>query len=136
MSKLLKTVVVNAPVDRVFARWADFESFPTFMDGVRRVERLDDTHWRWHADVAGRNEEWEAEITERVPNERIEWRYTRGARNAGVVSFHSLSHDKTLVTLQLGYDPKGALEAMGDALGMVERRVVSDLENFKRHVER
>lgn len=135
MSKLTRTIVVKVPIEKAYKRWSDLESFPSFMDGVESVEQLDDTHYRWQAEVGGHHERWEAEITERVPNHRIEWRYTRGARNAGVVSFNELSHDTTLVTLQLGYDPQGPLEVLGDKLGLVERRIESDLESFKRRVE-
>jgi uncharacterized membrane protein len=89
----------------------------------------------WRAEVGGRSKEWEAEITEQIPDERIAWRSRAGDANAGVVTFHRLAPDRTRVMLQLEYDPEGALENVADAVGVVSARVKGDLQRFKEFIE-
>jgi uncharacterized membrane protein len=85
--------------------------------------------------IGGRVEEWDAVITEQHPDERIAWKNTTGATNAGVVTFHRLADNKTRIMLQMEYDPQGVVENLGDMLGMVSRRVANDLERFKGFIE-
>jgi uncharacterized membrane protein len=80
-------------------------------------------------------EEWDAVITEQHPDERIAWKNTTGAANAGVVTFHRLADNKTRIMLQMEYDPQGVVENLGALLGMVSRRVANDLERFKAFIE-
>ncbi|MEO7558744.1 MAG: SRPBCC family protein, partial [Nitrosospira sp.] len=78
-----ESIEVNVPVSTVYNQWTQFEDFPKFMKGVLEVRQLDDTHLHWCAEVAGKEEEWDAEITEQIPDKRIAWRSTSGAQNAG-----------------------------------------------------
>ena len=118
-----------------YNQWTQFETFPQFMEGVKEVEQLDDRRLRWHAEIAGKDETWEAEITEQEPDQRIAWRSTTGAPNAGVVTFHQISDGESRVMLQLDYEPEGIVEHVGDMLGVVDRRVEGDLERFKQFIE-
>jgi uncharacterized membrane protein len=79
------------------------------MEGVKHVKQLDDKHLHWKAEIAGKEKEWDAEITEQIPDERIAWKSRQGANNAGVVTFHRLSDSKSKVMLQMEYDPEGGL---------------------------
>ena len=135
MSKIQESVDVDVPVRTAYDQWTQFEEFPTFMEGVQSVTQLDDTHLRWVADIAGVRREWDAEITEQHPDERVAWRASNGTANAGVVTFHRLSDHRTRVMLQLDVEPHGAVERAGDALGFIRRRAVSDLERFKERIE-
>ena len=135
MASIEKSIEVNVPVHTAYNQWTQFEEFPRFMEGVEEVLQLDDTHLHWRARIAGKEEEWDAVITEQIPDERIAWRNTSGARNAGVITFHKLDPQRTKLMLQLDYDPEGALENVGSALGMVSRRVEGDLERFKEFIE-
>jgi uncharacterized membrane protein len=105
------------------------------MEGVTAVTQLDDRRLRWQANVGGKSQEWTAEITEQHPDERIAWTSTSGARNAGVVTFHRLADQKTRVMLQMEYDPKGMVENVGDAVGVVAARVGRDMARFKDYIE-
>ena len=105
------------------------------MEGVESVHQSDDTTLHWKANVWGVTKEWEARITEQIPDERIAWTATQGAKNAGVVTFHRISDDTTRVTLQLDVDPDGPMEGIGDALGFLQRRVKGDMERFKQFIE-
>jgi uncharacterized membrane protein len=136
MSKVLDSIDVAVPVRTAYDQWTQFESFPTFMDGVKSVRQLNDTTLEWIADVAGAEKRWEAKITEQEPDQRIAWTSIGGAHNAGVVTFHRLAEGESRVTLQLDVDPEGPVENAGDALGFVKRRVKGDLERFKKFIER
>ncbi|GBG13505.1 uncharacterized protein NMK_1055 [Novimethylophilus kurashikiensis] len=135
MSTVDKTIEVNVPVQVAYNQWTQFEDFPAFMEGITEVRQLDNTHLHWRADIAGKETEWDAEITEQVPDRRIAWHSTSGATNDGMVSFESAGTDKTRVMLHLDYDPQGFVENIGDALGMVSRRVEGDLRRYKALLE-
>jgi uncharacterized membrane protein len=135
MASVTKHVDVSVPVSVAYNQWTQFEEFPRFMEGVKQVKQLDDKHLRWQAEIGGKDEQWDAEITEQLPDERIAWRSTSGAKNAGVVTFHRLSDDKSRVTLQMEYEPEGAVEKAGSAVGVVDRRAGGDLERFKNYIE-
>ncbi len=135
MAKIEKDIVVAVPVKIVYDQWTQFESFPEFMEGVKEVVQLDEKRLRWSAEIAGKDEEWEAEITDQVPDRHVAWRSVTGATNAGSVTFQSAEDGKTNVSLELTYEPRDAVEKVGDALGFLERRVSGDLERFKQFVE-
>jgi uncharacterized membrane protein len=135
MSTIEQSIDVNVPVRTAYNQWTQFEEFPRFMEGVEAVRQLDQQRLHWRANIGGRVEEWEALITEQHPDERIAWKNTTGATNAGVVTFHRLSDTKTRVMLQMEYDPQGVVENLGDMLGVVSRRVANDLERFKEFIE-
>jgi uncharacterized membrane protein len=135
MASIEKSIEVKVPVRTAYNQWTQFEEFPRFMEGVEEVRQLDDTHLHWRARVGGKQEEWDAVITEQIPDERIAWRNTSGARNAGVITFHKLDPQRTKLMLQVDYEPEGAMENIGSALGVVGRRVEGDLERFKEFIE-
>jgi uncharacterized membrane protein len=130
-----QSIDANVPVRVAYDQWTQFEEFPRCMEGVKSVKQLDGTHVRWVAEVAGVEKEWDAEITEQHPEERIAWQSTSGARNAGAVTFHRLDDDHARVTLQMDVEPEGIVETAGEALGFLDRRVKGDLKQFKEFVE-
>ena len=135
MERVTKTFEINAPVRKVYNQWTQFEDFPRFMDGVKEVRQPDDTHLHWKASIAGKDKEWDAEIVEQVPDERIAWRSTAGVLNAGTVRFEPVSPDKSRVHLTMEYEPKGLVENVGDAVGMVDRKVEKAVQDFKKLIE-
>lgn len=135
MSQITESIDVDVPVRTAYDQWTQFEEFPMFMEGVEKVEQLDDTHIAWSAEIGGIKKNWIAEITEQLPDERVAWHAVKGAKNAGVVTFHRLDDRKTRVTLQLEVEPDGPVESIGDALGLVARRAKGDMERFKKFIE-
>ncbi len=135
MSTITKSVDVNVPVRTAYNQWTQFEEFPRFMDGVHEVRQIDDRRLHWKASIGGKTEEWDAVIAEQIPDERVAWHNTSGARNAGVVTFHHLAPNTSRVTLQMEVEPEGVMETVGDTLGFVSRRVEGDLERFKEFIE-
>jgi uncharacterized membrane protein len=126
---------VGVPVRTAYNQWTQFEEFPKFMHSVHEVRQLDDEHLHWRASVAGKEKEWDAEITEQIPDRRIAWRSPTGPRNEGVVSFQAVSDTRTRVTLRMTYEPESAGEKIGDALGIVKREAEDNLERFKELIE-
>jgi len=135
MSTIEQSVDVEVPVSTAYNQWTQFEEFPRFMEGVERVEQVTDTRLHWVAQVAGVRREWDAEITEQAPDQRIAWKATSGAQNDGVVTFHRLDPGRTRIMLQLEFDPEGFVEKAGDALGLVRARTHGDLERFRDFIE-
>lgn len=134
--RIEKDIEVNAPLHSVYNQWTQFEEFPSFMDGVREVRQTDDTHLHWRAKIGGKDLEWDAEIVEQVPDRRIAWRSISGKPNAGTVAFEPIDSARTRVCLTMEYDPEGAVENVGSALGVTGHRVTQDLENFKEFIEK
>ena len=136
MERIEKSIEVACPVRIVYNQWTQFEEFPRFMSGVKEVKQLDDTHVRWHAEIWGKDKAWDAEITEQVPDQVIAWRSVSGAANAGTVRFEPVSQDRTRVRLIMEYEPEGAVEKTGDAVGIFSKRVQNTVEDFKKYVEK
>jgi uncharacterized membrane protein len=134
MERIEKEIEVTAPLRVVYNQWTQFEEFPKFMEGVEEVRQLDDKRLFWRAEILGKHLEWEAEIFEQVPDQRIAWRSIMGKSNAGAVYFTGLG-DKTRVRLVLDYEPEGAVEKLGDTLGILGRRVEGDLKRFRDFIE-
>lgn len=135
MTTVEKSVDVAVPVRTAYNQWTQFESFPRFMEGVEQVEQLSDTRTHWRTEIAGVTREFDAEITEQHPDERIAWRAVDGPRQAGVVTFHRIDDATTRVMLQLEYDPDSLTERVGTALHIVQQRAEGDLHRFKAFIE-
>jgi uncharacterized membrane protein len=134
-SSARESIEVDLPVRATYDQWTQFEDFPQFMNSVHEVRQLDTRHLHWRADVFGKPAEWEAEITEQIPDRKIAWRSISGTPNGGVVTFAALSPSRTKITLEMFYTPQGALEAVGDALGTVRMEVRRNLQQFKENLE-
>jgi uncharacterized membrane protein len=135
MARIDQTIDVNVPVRVAYDQWTQFESFPQFMDGVESVRQVDDTHLHWVATVAGKRQEWDAEISEQVPDQRIAWHSTSGDGNAGAVEFHRVADGRTAITLTMDVRPSGVVETVGTAIGIPSASVKGDLERFKTFIE-
>jgi uncharacterized membrane protein len=130
-----KSVDVRVPVRTAYNQWTQFESFPHFMAGVEEIRQVTPTRTHWVTRIGGVTREFDAEITEQHPDERVAWHSTAGAQNAGVVTFHRLDDDSTRVTLQMDVEPDGPVENLGDWLGILDRRVEGDMNRFKTFIE-
>jgi uncharacterized protein (TIGR02271 family) len=105
------------------------------MEGVEEVRQEGEKRLFWRAKIGGKVKEWEAEITEQVPDERIAWKSVDGSPNSGTIIFQQLDSDRTRVTATIEYEPEGILEKTGDVLGIPSGRVEGDLERFRVFIE-
>jgi uncharacterized membrane protein len=128
------SIEVEAPLRATYNQWTQFEDFPRFMEGVESVTQLDDNRVHWVADVAGTRKEWDAEITRQIPDQEINWIGLGDANNRGRIVFEP-ADGGTKVTMMLDYEPEGAVEQIGDKLGVVRRRIKGDMERFKEFLE-
>jgi uncharacterized membrane protein len=135
MSTIEQSIELEVPVHTAYNQWTQFEEFPRFMEGIEEIRQLDDTRLHWVAEFGGTRHEWDAVITEQLPDERVAWRNTDGKENAGVVTFHRLDDTHSRVMVQMDFVPEGVKEKIGDALGVPDRRVKGDLERFKEMIE-
>jgi uncharacterized membrane protein len=135
MARVEESIEVNVPVSTAYNQWTQFEEFPKFMEGVESVKQIDDTHLRWVAEIGGKRHEWEAEITEQKPDQKIAWRAVDGHHNSGIVTFEPVSQTETRINVVMEHETEGMVESLGSALGADSRRVKGDLERFKELVE-
>ena len=135
MATVEKSIDVEAPIRQVYDQWTQFESFPEFMGGVERITQTDDRHTHWVTKIDGVEREFDAEITEQHPEERVAWKSTDGKSHAGVVTFHKLNDTTTRVMVQIDWAPEGLIEKVGAATGFDDRQVKGDLERFKTFIE-
>ena len=135
MGRVQTSITVDLPVSTVYNQWTQFEEFPEFMERVESVTQLDDRRLHWVAEIGGRQREWDAEIVDQAPDQRVEWRAIDGKTNAGVVTFQPEGADRTKVNVEIEYHTEGAAEKVADAMGIIEDRVEGDLKRFKKFIE-
>lgn len=135
MASITKEIDLAVPVRMAYNRWTQFETFPQFMEGVKEVRQLDDKRLLWRAEIAGQEENWEAEIVEQVPDHKIAWRSVSGTPTAGAVVFEPIDDGHCRIMLTMEYEPQGLTETVGSALGFDGRKVEGDLERFKELIE-
>lgn len=135
MSTVESDIDIELPISSVYDQWTQFETFPAFMSGVEEVTQLDDQHLHWRVSVGGAEREFDAEITEQKPDERIAWRSLSGPSHAGVVTFHRVDDSLTRVRVQLEWDPQGFVEKAGAALQLDDAQTARDLQMFKELIE-
>jgi uncharacterized membrane protein len=136
MPQAIETVDVHVPITTAYNSWTKFEEFPSFLSDVESVTQVNDTLTEWKVKVGGVEREFEAQITEQHPDERVAWNSTGGqVDHAGVITFHRLEQDVTRLTVQLDWEATGLLEHLGAALGIDNRAIKSQLRKFKDYVE-
>jgi uncharacterized membrane protein len=130
-----ESVDVAVPLETAYNQFTQFEDFPQFMHRVEKVEQRDDGHVVWHENIWGIRREWESEITDQVPNERIAWKSLSGTETTGIVTFHRLSDRLTRIEVNLDFQPQGLLEKTASGFRMSRRALKSDLMRFKAFIE-
>ncbi|MEE2522346.1 SRPBCC family protein [Pseudarthrobacter sp. J75] len=130
-----KDILVDVPVSTAYNQWTQFEEFPYFMGGVKRVTQLSDEQLEWEAEISGVKRQWKARILEQVPDRKVAWTAIEGATNSGSVEFEDAGNGRTSIRLTLEYEPEGFVEKAGDKLHVVERQAEADLKRFKEFIE-
>lgn len=147
MSSAEQSIDVNVDVTAAYKQWAQFESFPLWMEGVVSVDQLDDTHLHWVAkvksevaEIENETREWDARITEQVPGRRISWESVGGKPdekpNEGHVTLEPLGASACRISFRIEWEPEAALRAQESyMLAAVNQVVASDLARFKDFIE-
>jgi uncharacterized membrane protein len=124
------SIVIKAPVAEVYKRWLEFEDYPKFITAIKRVRKLDESHFSALLGFNGKQHEATLQIMLRVPERRLAWRTVSNGHGldhlaAGVVSFAARPDQSTCVNLKLTSSFGGA----------ISYRVDKYLHNFKRLIE-
>jgi len=147
MSTAEQSIDVNVGVTTAYDQWAQFESFPQWMEGVASVDQIDDTHLHWVAKVKNEvakvkdeTREWDAQITEQISDRRISWESVGGKPdekpNEGQVTFEPLGDSACRVTFRIDWEPEAALKSNESyVLAAVNQVVATDLARFKDFIE-
>ncbi|MFD9484325.1 SRPBCC family protein [Streptomyces sp. NPDC059991] len=136
MSTVKEAVDVEVPIREAYNQWTQFEEFPKFMEGVEEVRQLDDRHNHWTTSIGGVRREFDTEIVDQLPDDRITWRSVGGdTQQRGSVQFERLDDTRTRVELTMEVEPTGVVEKGADALGVIGRRVKGDMRRYKDYVE-
>ena len=135
MERVEETVEVDVPVRTAYNQWTQFESFPQFMSGVESVTQLTDTTNHWVTNVGGVHREFDTEIVDQEPDDRIAWRSIDGKSHAGIIRFTPLDANHTKVKVHFEWAPETATEKAGAALKIDEMQVRADMRKFKDFIE-
>lgn len=136
MTRLEQSIEVNAPAHTVYNQLTQFEDYPRFMEDIEEVRQIDDTHLHWRAKMNSHPMEWDAEITEQVPDQYIVWRNNAGPIQVERVAVRPLDDNKTRVTMTMEYEEEPQEQAgQGDIEERIVQHAVHDLMRFKRFIE-
>jgi len=140
--EIRRSVTVNKPAMELYNFWRKLENLPQFMHHLDRVTQTSEKSSHWHAKVTGGIPvEWDAEITEDTPGQRIAWRTTPDSQvqQSGVVAFREMGNGRgTAVDVDIRYTPPGGIlgETFGRLLNSVTaQQVQNDISRFKSLME-
>ncbi len=133
--RLEKSVNIGRPVSAVFGAWQNLERLPQSISFVKRIERFG-TQSRWLVNIDGRDVEWDAQITQVVPNQSIGWKSLSGPYHTGRISFAPLG-DQTVVHVLMNYAPPlGGFSSMLPIEQHLQQWIERGLREFKAALER
>ncbi|MFB2582696.1 SRPBCC family protein [Herbiconiux sp. P15] len=130
-------VTIDVPIAAVYQQWIDVGSFPEFLAGVRSVTGSTDFYSHWTIGIGRITREFDLEITEQLPEERVAWRTITGDVSfTGHADFQAVSDLSTSVSLTIDWSPGSAAERAAALIGADDRVVRAALDEFKAHVEK
>jgi len=133
--RLEKTVQIGRPIAEVFDAWSDHARLPQLSEMIRNVKSVGNRQ-HWEVEIEGRPFEWEAEVTQLIPNEAIGWKSVSGPKHSGRISFGKLGDD-TLVHVQMNCAPPTRLlrPLLSPMSGRIEGYIEQALREFKASLE-
>lgn len=136
MATVQQSIEINVPVQVLYNQLTQFEDYPNFMDDVKAVKQIDDTHMHWATMMANRPVEWDAEITEQEPDRCIAWQNTSGPTNGGRIEVQPIGADASCVTFTLQSMPEQVPGSMaGESEDEMAQRLKFDLVRLKDFLE-
>jgi uncharacterized membrane protein len=129
-----QAVDIGVPIATVYNQFTQFEEWPKFMHRVTSVSQEDETHIAFKSKIWGVSKEFQAEIDEQRPDERVKWHVVEGLSHKGVVTFHELAPRLTRVELNVDVEPGSLIEKFARGARHVKRAMRADLHRFKAYV--
>jgi uncharacterized membrane protein len=130
-----QAVDIAVPLSTAYNQWTQFEEWPQFMHRLDQATQEDDCNVSFRTKIWGMSKEFEAQIVEQRPDERIMWTVSQGVTHTGVVTFHELADRLTRVQVTLDVEPGSLLEKAARGMRHVKRAVRADLARFKAFIE-
>jgi uncharacterized membrane protein len=130
-----QAVDVAVPIKEAYNLWTEFEDWPSFMHRVDSAQQIDEATVGFSAKVWGITKDFQAEIIEQRPDERIVWDVNEGLKHSGVVTFHKLAPRLTRIEVTVDVKPDSLLEKAGRGMRFTKRAVRGDLHRFKAYAE-
>jgi uncharacterized membrane protein len=129
-----QAIDVGVPVATVYNQFTQFEEWPTFMHRVTSVSQEDETHVAFKSKIWGVSKEFQAEIDEQRPDERIKWHVVQGLSHKGVATFHELAPRLTRIEVSVDVEPGSLIEKFARGARHVKRAMRADLHRFKAYI--
>ena len=135
VTNIVESIDVGVPIELAYNQWTQFTDFPSFTKKVENVEQAEVEKLHWKAQVLWSHREWDADIIEQIPDQRIVWQ-SKGAKGHvdGAVTFHELAPELTRILVVLEYHPQGFFEHTGNLWRAQGRRARLELKHFRRHL--
>lgn len=139
--RVTRAVTIQASPEKVYAEWRKLDEMPRYFPILQEVRELDPQHSRWRMRVGGRTLEWEMEITEEHPGERVAWRSAPGSavQEHGWVRLRKAPDERGTIlemTMQMAIPGAGALWSLLTPMGMHPEQIMREgLRRFKQWVE-
>lgn len=135
MARIDTEIFINAPVDRCYQMWCDFESQPTYMQHVKEVRKIGDNKYHVVVEALGQKVEYDATITEQKENERISWQAETGLKNRGTVEFKPEGNGCRMHLIWEEQVGGPIAQAAEDLTGFAKGTIDEDLQRFKQVCE-
>jgi hypothetical protein len=130
-----QAIDIAVPIETAYNQWTQFEEWPQFMHRLEQATQEEDEVVSFKTKIWGFSREFEAQIVEQRPDERIRWTIKQGITHDGVVTFHELSDRLTRVHVTLDVQPGSLLEKAARGMRHVKRAVRADLHRFAAFIE-
>jgi uncharacterized membrane protein len=135
VSRFKETIEVGVPVRAAYEQLTQFESYPQFMTGVKQVTQLSDTETHWVMDLGGQAREFDAQLTECRPDQRVAWQSTAGPLLSEAITLKKVSTDRCQIIAELEADARALLPSDAHAQEAMSQQLKTDLAQFKNYVE-
>lgn len=133
--RLEKSLQIGRPIEEVFRAWSELDRLPDHLPVIDRVT-VQGKRSHWVMNVGGRRVEWDAKLTQRIPNQALGWKSLNGPKHTGRINFARLGND-TLVHVVMNYAPPAGAISSGvvEAYGRLEGFLEQALRDFKAALE-
>jgi hypothetical protein len=129
-----QAIDVGVPVKTAYNQFTQFEEWPKFMHRVTSVSQEDETHVSFKSKIWGVSKEFQAEIDDQRPDERIKWHVTQGLSHKGVATFHELAPRLTRIEVSVDVEPGSLIEKFARGARHVKRAMRADLHRYKAYI--
>jgi uncharacterized membrane protein len=130
-----QAIDVGVPLETAYNQFTQFEEWPNFMHRLDQATQEENESAYFRTKIWGMSREFEAQIIQQHPDQRIMWNVSKGVQHTGVVTFHELADRLTRIQVSLDVEPGSLIEKAARGMRHVKRAVRADLARFKAYIE-